>query len=65
VIADISNPAKPKTRSVIQNPAIELDHSAALTWDGKYAVIGDEHAGAAGGGGCSTDQTSPVGAMWF
>lgn len=65
VIADISNPAKPKTRSVIQNLAIELDHSAALTWDGKYAVIGDEHAGAAGGGGCSTDQTSPVGAMWF
>jgi len=65
VIADISNPAKPKTLSVVQNPAIELDHSAALTWDGKYAVIGDEHAGAAGGGGCSTDQTSPVGAMWF
>ena len=49
----------------MQNPAIELDHSAQLTWDGKYAVIGDEHAGAAGGGGCSPDQTSPVGAMWF
>jgi hypothetical protein len=28
-------------------------------------VIGDEHAGAAGGGGCSTDQSSPIGAMWF
>ena len=64
-IADISNPAKPKTLSVVQNLAIELDHSAALTWDGKVAVIGDEHAGAAGGGGCSTDQTSPVGAMWY
>ena len=64
-IADISNPAKPETLSVVQNPAIELDHSAALTWDGKVAVIGDEHAGAAGGGGCSTDQTSPVGAMWY
>ena len=64
-IADISNPAKPKTLSVVQNPLIELDHSAALTWDGKVAVIGDEHAGAAGGGGCSTDQSSPVGAMWY
>jgi hypothetical protein len=65
VIADISNPAQPEALSVVQNPLIELDHSAALTWDGKYAVIGDEHAGAAGGGGCSTDQSSPVGAMWF
>jgi hypothetical protein len=65
VIADISNPAQPETLSVVQNPLIELDHSAALTWDGKYAVIGDEHAGAAGGGGCSPDQSSPVGAMWF
>ncbi len=65
VIADISDPAKPEALSVEQNPLIELDHSAALTWDGKYAVIGDEHAGAAGGGGCSTDQSSPVGAMWF
>lgn len=65
VIADISNPARPETLSVVQNPAIELDHSAALTWDGNMAVIGDEHAGAAGGGGCSTDQSNPVGAMWY
>jgi hypothetical protein len=65
VIADISDPAAPKFLSAVQNPAIELDHSAQLTWDGKYAVIGDEHAGAAGGGGCSTDESSPVGAMWF
>lgn len=64
-ILDISKPAKPKTLSVVQNPLIELDHSAQLTWDGKVAVIGDEHAGAAGGGGCSTDSSSPVGAMWF
>jgi hypothetical protein len=64
-VMDISNPARPKTLSHAQNPAIELDHSAQLTWDGKYAVIGDEHAGAAGGGGCSPDQASPVGAMWF
>jgi hypothetical protein len=64
-VLDISNPVSPVTRGVIQNPAIELDHSAQLTWDGKYAVIGDEHAGAAGGGGCSPSQASPVGAMWF
>ncbi len=64
-LLDISNPVEPKTLSVIQNPLIELDHSAQLTWDGKYAVIGDEHAGAAGGGGCSPIQESPVGAMWF
>ncbi len=64
-VLDISDPVAPKTLGVVQNPAIELDHSAQLTWDGKYAVIGDEHAGAAGGGGCSPDQSSPVGAMWF
>jgi LVIVD repeat len=64
-VLDISDPVAPRTLGVVQNPLIELDHSAQLTWDGKYAVIGDEHAGAAGGGGCSTDQRSPVGAMWF
>ncbi len=64
-VLDISDPVSPKTLGVVQNPLIELDHSAQLTWDGKYAVIGDEHAGAAGGGGCSTDQSSPVGAMWY
>jgi hypothetical protein len=64
-VLDISDPVNPKTLSYVQNAAIELDHSAQLTWDGKYAVIGDEHAGAAGGGGCSIDQKSPIGAMWF
>ena len=64
-LLDISDRVNPKTLSVVQNPLIELDHSAQLTWDGKYAVIGDEHAGAAGGGGCSPRQESPIGAMWF
>jgi hypothetical protein len=64
-VLDISDRKQPRTLSYVQNPAIELDHSAQLTWDGKYAVIGDEHAGAAGGGGCSPDQRSPIGAMWF
>jgi hypothetical protein len=62
---DISNAAKPKTLAEVRNPEIELDHSSAITWDGKIALIGDEHAGAAGGGGCSPDSSSPVGAMWF
>jgi hypothetical protein len=65
VLLDISNPVKPRRLAYVQNELIELDHSAQLTWDGKYAVIGDEHAGAAGGGGCSPDQSSPIGAMWF
>ena len=56
---DISNPGNPQTLSVVQNLAIELDHSAQLTWDGKFAVIGGRS------GGCSTNQASPVGAMWF
>ena len=65
VIADISDPSSPEFLSAVQNPLIELDHSAQFTWDGKMAVIGDEHLGAAGGAGCSTSSASPVGAMWF
>ena len=65
ITMDISNPAKPKTLAETRNPYIELDHSSAVTWDGKIALIGDEHAGAAGGGGCSPDPSSPVGALWF
>ena len=64
-VLNISDPANPRVLSTVQNPAIELDHSGALTWDGKVAIVSDEHAGAAGGGGCSTDQDNPVGAMWF
>jgi hypothetical protein len=62
---DISNPEEPKTLGIIRNEQIELDHSSAITWDGKIAILGDEHAGAAGGGGCSTNSNSPVGAAWF
>lgn len=64
-LLDISNPAKPKTLGVVENPQMQLDHSAAFTWDGKYMVIGDEFAGAAGGGGCSPDQNNSQGAMWY
>ncbi len=64
-ILNIENPARPEVLSVEQNPFMELDHSGGLTWDGNVAIISDEHAGAAGGGGCSTNADSPVGAMWY
>lgn len=64
-ILNIKEPARPRVLSTVQNPAMELDHSGGLTWNGKVAIVSDEHAGAAGGGGCSTDQNNPVGAMWF
>ena len=62
---DISNPAEPKILSRITNPEVQIWHSAAFTWDGKYAIISDEYGGAAGGGGCAGDPDSTVGAMWF
>jgi len=62
---DISNPAKPEVLARITNPEVQIWHSAAFTWDGKYAIISDEYGGAAGGGGCTGDKDSTVGAMWF
>lgn len=62
---DISDPAKPEILARITNPDIQVHHSAAFTWDGKYAIISDEYGGAAGGGGCTGDKDSTVGAMWF
>ena len=65
MILDISRPGKPKILSVIDNPSIEVHHTAAITWDGDYAIISDEHAGAAGGGGCEGGKDGLVGEMWF
>ena len=62
---NISNPAKPEIVSRITNPDVQIWHSAAFTWDGKYAIISDEYGGAAGGGGCAGDPNSTIGAMWF
>jgi hypothetical protein len=62
---DISNPAEPVIQSRITNPEVQIWHSAAFTWDGKYAIISDEYGGAAGGGGCAGDPNSTIGAMWF
>lgn len=61
---DISNPGAPEIISRIYNPAIGIHHSAAITWDGKRAVIGDEFAGSVTGA-CAGDQRSPAGALWF
>jgi hypothetical protein len=64
-IWDISeNPLEPKQLAVIQNPNINIHHSTAITWDGKILVLGDEFAGAEGGG-CTGDEDSKVGAAWF
>jgi hypothetical protein len=62
---DISDPAHPEILARITNPDVQIWHSAAFTWDGKYAIISDEYGGAAGGGGCAGDKDSTVGAMWF
>jgi hypothetical protein len=63
---DISkDPTKPELIAQIQNPDIQIHHSTAVTWDGKYLVLGDEYAGAAGGGGCTGDEDATVGAAWI
>ncbi|HWC14198.1 MAG TPA: hypothetical protein VG929_06355 [Actinomycetota bacterium] len=62
---NIENPAKPEILARITNPEVQIWHSAAFTWDGKYAIISDEYGGAAGGGGCAGDKDSMIGAMWF
>ncbi len=62
---DISDPAHPEILARITNPDVQIHHSAAFTWDGKYAIISDEYGGAAGGGGCAGDPDSTIGAMWF
>lgn len=61
---DIKNPKEPRILSHIYNPFINIHHSTAMTWDGKYIVIGDEFSGAIGYG-CLGSEDAPVGAMWF
>ena len=61
---DVSKPAEPQLLARIQNPKIQIHHSTGFTWDGKYLVLGDEFAGAEGGG-CVGNSQVPMGAMWF
>ncbi|MGH9198461.1 MAG: hypothetical protein ACRD1T_22350, partial [Acidimicrobiia bacterium] len=56
--------AQPEELARITNPNIQIHHSTAMTWDGKVLVLGDETAGAVGGGGLGGED-STVGAAWF
>ena len=65
---DISDPENPKTfdpegHSHVENPAIEIWHSAAFTWDGEVVLFGDEHGGGSAPG-CGGEQ-DPTGNIWF
>ncbi len=65
-IWDISkDPTAPELLATIKQPEIQINHSTAVTWDLKYLVLGDEYGGAAGGGGCTGDEDSDVGAAWI
>ncbi|MGH2748197.1 MAG: LVIVD repeat-containing protein [Actinomycetota bacterium] len=61
---DISDPANPEIIARIYNPSINIWHSGAITWDGKYAVFGDEFLGSITGT-CTGPQQNSIGAMWF
>jgi hypothetical protein len=76
---DISDPGNPRVTHRLVNPAIDncarnapappanplcLWHSATFTWDGKYAVFGDE-AGGGGSGECSSEDPPSRGAFWL
>ncbi|MBW3658543.1 MAG: hypothetical protein KY457_07885 [Actinobacteria bacterium] len=62
---DISDPARPVVLSHIRNPAMQIHHSSAWSWDGEVAVLGDEKGGAAAASGCQTGGNAPTGALWF
>lgn len=61
-IWDMSNPANPKIEHHVVNPAVNIWHSGAFTWDGEVAIFGDEEGGAAVTHGCGL---VPPGAAWF
>jgi hypothetical protein len=62
---DISDPTDPVIVSRIYNPAMQIHHSSALSWDGDVLVLGDEMGGAAAAFGCLTGGSAPTGALWF
>ena len=64
-IWDISDPAKPKVIAHIPNAENNIHHSAAFSWDGKTLVLGDELGGAEASPGCSGDNDSRFGGLWF
>ena len=63
---NIEDPKNPEILAHVQNPpAMQVAHSSAFTWDGKKVIFSDEYGGAAGGGGCTGEEDSNVGAMFF
>ncbi len=64
-IWDISDPVNPVIVSHVNNPAINIHHSSAWSWDAKTIVIGDELAGAEATPGCFSEGHAPIGALWF
>lgn len=62
-IWDVSDPANPKILSHIQNPELNIHHSAGFSWDGNTLVLGDELGGAVVAPGCRDD--SAPGSLWF
>jgi hypothetical protein len=64
-IWDISDPVNPVVVSRIYNPAMQIHHSSAFSWDGDVVVLGDEMGGAAAAFGCFTGGNGPTGALWF
>jgi hypothetical protein len=65
---DITDPANPCTvveacHTHIDNPFVEIWHSAALTWDGEVILFWDEHGGGSGPG-CGGEQDTE-GNIWF
>jgi len=69
-IWDISDPANPDTMGAqrIENPNINYWHSGSFSWDGRYAIYGDEEGGAVITHGCfnaSEQQGAGTGATWF
>ena len=66
-IWDISNPVEPKTLATIDQPEVQIYHSTAMTWDGKYFITRDEFGGAAvpNANGCTGEETSTQAALWI
>jgi hypothetical protein len=65
---NIDDPANPCTidetcHTHIDNPFVEIWHSAALTWDGEVLLWWDEHGGGMGTG-CTGEQDT-AGNIWF
>ena len=64
---DIADPVNPKVVTRIQNPAINIHHSSAFSWDARTLVIGDEFGGAVAPHSCPAIGSAqpPLGALWF